>query len=276
MSTNLLWFLALALISVLIIYITYKKTEFHHNLAVYFLTMGLAFLMEYIVLILGDAYSYYPRFFTVQWYDDVFGSSISQAFFIPSVLMATAAFRVPIKWVVLIIGAIFGIEEFFLWLGIYEHNWWKSWYTTIILFVSVFVIKWWRHRVERPNFFIRFVTIYMAITTIFQGVTFYLTSIMKTHFYTVGWFESPYQDHIVFNVLIWLIYALLLTLIIMKFYRFIWLAFLFFADVLFHHMLIKMNILHVNTFWHPLYFSVMLIFLLMLIKKLYTYMFQKN
>ncbi|WP_394141048.1 hypothetical protein [Cytobacillus oceanisediminis] len=273
MSTNLLWFLGLVLISAWIMYITYKKTEFHLNLAVYFFTMGLSFLMEYIVLILGDAYSYYPRVFSNQWYDDVFGSSISQAFFIPSILMAIAAFRINLKWVILIIVSIFGIEELFLWLGIYKHNWWNSWYTVVILFISVFIIKWWRNRVEGPDFFIQFVTIYMAITTIFQAVSFYLQAIFETHKYTIGWFESPYQDHIAFNVLIWIIYAFLLTLIILKFYRFLWLAILFLADSLFHIILIKMEILHINSFWHPIFFSIILIVLMILIRKLNVYMF---
>ncbi|WP_264806163.1 hypothetical protein [Cytobacillus sp. NCCP-133] len=273
MSNNLLWFMALVLISLWIMYITYKKTKFRHNLALYFFTMGLAFIMEYIVLILGGAYTYYPRFFSNQWYDDVFGSSISQAFFIPSVLVAIAAFRIPVKWVVLIIVAILGLEEFFLWLGIYEHNWWKSWFTSIILFVSVFVVKWWRNRIEGRGFFFQFVTIYMTITTIFQGLTFYLTAILKTHHYTLGLFESPYQDHIAFSVFIWLIYAVLLTVIIMRFYRFVWLALLFFADFSFHTILIKMEILHVSSCWHPIYFSLMLIILLMIIKKMNSKMF---
>ena len=274
--SNLLWFLGLVLISIGLIYITFIKTEFRYNLAVYFFVMGLSFLMEYIVLILGDAYSYYPKLFSIQWYDDVFGSSISQAFFIPSVLMAIAAFRMRFKWIIFIIAAIFGIEELFLWLGIYEHNWWKSWFTPIILFASVFVIKWWRSRVEAPTLFIQFITVYMASTTIYQGISFGLTAILGTHQYKIGWFESPYQDHIAFSVLIWIIYALLLTIIIIKFYRFIWMVLLFFADLAFHCFMVKMDILKICTFWNPLYFSVILMLLLVLIRKLNNYMFSSN
>ncbi|WP_404355143.1 hypothetical protein LG291_16565 [Cytobacillus firmus] len=271
--SNLLWFLGLVLISIGLIYITYKKTDFRFNLAVYFFTMGLSFLLEYIVLIIGDAYTYNPNFFSIRWYDDVFGSSISQAFFIPSVLMTIAAFRISFKWIILIIASIYGIEELFLWLGIYEHNWWKSWFTPVILFASVFVIKWWRNRVEDPSFFIQYITVYMAITTIFQGVSFGLTAIVGSHHYKVGWFDSPYQDHVAFSVLIWIIYALLLTIVIIKFYRFKWLVSLFIADFAFHIIMEKMDILVINSFWNPVFFSVILMLLLMLIRKLNHYMF---
>ncbi|KON90284.1 hypothetical protein AF332_12700 [Sporosarcina globispora] len=271
--SNLLWFLGLVIISLGLIYITYKKTDFRYNLAVYFFVMGLSFLMEYVVLILGDAYSYYPNFFSIQWYNDVFGSSISQAFFIPSVLMAIAAFRIRFRWIVLIIAVIFGIEELFLWLGIYEHNWWKSWFTSVILFTSIFVIKWWRNKVESPTFYIQFVTVYMAITTIFQGISFGLTAILGTHHYKIGWFESPFQDHIAFSVLIWIIYALLLTIIIIKYYRFKWLAVLFFADFAVNLIMEKMDILDISPNWNPIFFSMILILLLILIRKINNYMF---
>ncbi|WP_035331601.1 hypothetical protein [Cytobacillus firmus] len=271
--SNLLWFLGLVLISIGLIYITYKKTDFRLNLAVYFFTMGLSFLLEYIVLILGQAYTYYPNFFSIHWYDDVFGSSISQAFFIPSVLMAIAAFRIPFKWIIIIIASIYGIEELFLGLGIYEHNWWKSWFTPVILFAAVFVIKWWRNRVDAPSFFIQFITVYMAITTIFQGISFGLTAIVGSHYYKVGWFESPYQDHVAFSVLVWIIYALLLTVVIIKYYRFKWLSLLFFADFAFHIIMVKMGILVISSFWNPIFFSVILILLLILIRKLNNYMF---
>lgn len=271
--SNLLWFLGLVLISLWLIYITHKKTDFRFNLAVYFFTMGLSFLMEYIVLILGDAYSYYPNFFSVHWYDNVFGSSISQAFFIPSVLMVIAAFRIPLKWIIFIIACIYGIEELFLWLGIYEHNWWKSWFTPVILFGAVFVIKWWRSKVEDPSFFFQFISVYMAITTIFQGISFGLTSIFGTHHYKIGWFESPYRDHVAFSVLIWLIYALLLSVVIIKYYRIKWLSLLFFADTAFHFIMIKLGILKVSSLWNPIFFSVILLLLLMLIRKLNNYMF---
>ncbi|PAE22829.1 hypothetical protein [Bacillus sp. 7894-2] len=271
--SNLLWFLGLVLISMGLIYIAYKKTDFRFNLAVYFFAMGLSFLMEYIVLILFDAYSYYPNFFSIHMYDDVFGSSISQAFFIPSVLMAIAAFRIRFKWIILIIACIYGIEELFLWLGIYEHNWWRSWFTPAILFASVFVIKWWRNKVEDPSFFIQFITVYMAITTIFQGVSFGLTAIAGSHQYKVGWFESPYQDHVAFSVLIWIIYALLLTVVITKYYRFRWLTLLFFADFAFHITMVRMDILEISSYWNLIFFSVILILLLLLIRKLNNYMF---
>lgn len=190
--------------------------------------------------------------------------------------MAIAAFRMRFRWIIFIIAAIFGIEELFLWLGIYEHNWWKSWFTPIILFASVFVIKWWRNSVEAPTLFIQFITVYMAITTIFQGISFGLTAILGTHQYKIGWFESPYQDHIAFSVLIWIIYALLLTIIIIKYYRIKWMALLFFSDLAFHSFMVKMDILEINAFWNPAYFSVILMLLLMLIRKLNNYMFSSN
>ncbi|MBP2239475.1 hypothetical protein J2Z40_000028 [Cytobacillus eiseniae] len=251
----------------------YRKKDFKKNLALYFIVIGLAYLLENVVLIYGNAYAYYPKVFSVQWFDSIFGATVSQAAFIPSVMMVVGAFQLTTKWVLLILVAIAFIEELFLSIGIYEHFWWETVYTIVILFIATFVIKWLRRSLNNPPAWIRYVTIFMTITALIQSASFYLSTIFEIHWFSIGFFTSIYQDHLLADAIFRVLYTFPLTYIVLYSYNKFTLVCLFFADILIKLLLIQSGILSIINFGALIAFSALLLINIWIVKRVEEYLF---
>lgn len=271
--SNMFWYALLGMISIVMAVYTFKKTEFRIHLAVYIFTMGLAFFMEYIVLILFNAYSFYPLVLHDRWYDNTVGSSLSQALFIPSFLMVLNAFRFNISGILFALFCVFLIEEFFIWKELYAHIWWHSSYTILILFVSIFVLKAWQKMLINRSPAAEFVTMYMAITTSMQGITIFVQAFLETYGYSIGWFNTPSRDSIAFNTAYWIIYSLLLAAILQYLFSYLTLSLLLIGDFILNYYLYKLGVLYVDQFWHIAVLSIVLISVLLMIRKLKSYLF---
>ncbi|WP_080845795.1 hypothetical protein [Cytobacillus gottheilii] len=270
---NTIWYAILGIIGYIMIRCTYKKTDLRQYIALYIFTMGLAFFMEYFVLILFDAYAYHPKVFGDNWFDNTVGSSMSQALFIPSLLLLIITFQLKLRRILFILFGVFLIEEFFTWINIYEHYWWKSWYTFIILFISIYVLKMWRNLLKKPFSFTRFLTMYMAITTCMQGLTIISQAFFRTHYYTVGWFTELSRDSVAFNTAYWMIYSLLLAAIVLYCFSFLACSILLVGDLSINVILEGAGVLHINQFWHPAMLGICLLLVLLMMKRLEAYLF---
>lgn len=270
---NFLWYVILGFTSLGIIIYTMKRTCWKKNIIIYFIAMGLAFFLELFVLFIGDAYAYYPQLLSDQWYDNTVGSSLSQALFIPSVIMAITALKPKRKIVLLIIAMIYAIEEVFIELGLYEHHWWHSYITSIILLLAIYVIGKWRDNIDFRSSWLRGITIFMASTTILQGVTVFLQIILVAYHYAPGWYSSPARDSIFFNTIYWIISCFMITFILTR-YRPYWsLALIGISQYIFGLTLVRMNILQMNGFWHPLLFTLIIMLVVKGIEKIDKYLF---
>ncbi|AGX05058.1 hypothetical protein B14911_23172 [Bacillus sp. NRRL B-14911] len=265
-------FIALVFFSIILIIISFRK-EIRVSLPLYFFVMGLSFILEYIVFILGKAYTYRPTVFEEKWFDEVFGASISQALFIPAVLTAVSIYRIGYLWRLAVIAGIFLVESFFLKEGVYEQHWWRSWYTSAILFAAMFVTDIWRDSLRKPSPFVRFVTIYMAITTIIQAAVFYTVIFFRIHTYNAGFFESHDRDQLAFSTLIWLIYSLILAVIVIYEFRKTVFAGLFAGAWLFEKLLIQAGVLTISHLWSSVYSAALITLFCFLIGKLAVYFF---
>ncbi|MEN8700557.1 hypothetical protein [Bacillus infantis] len=270
--TGMHLFIALVVFSVILIIISFRK-EIRVSLPLYFFVMGLSFILEYIVFILGKAYTYRPTVFEEKWFDEVFGASISQALFIPAVLTAVSIFRISFLWRLAVIAGIFMIESFFLREGVYEQHWWRTWYTSVILFAAMFVTDIWRDSLKSPSPFVRFVTVYMAITTIIQAAVFYTVIFFRIHTYHAGFFESHDRDQLAFSTLIWLIYSLILAVIVIYEFRKMVFAGLFAGAWLFEKLLIQADVLTISHLWSSVYSAALITLFCFLIGKLAVYIF---
>jgi hypothetical protein len=270
--SNMHLFVALIFLSIVLMIISFRK-DIRVALPLYFFVMGLSFILEYIVFILGEAYTYKPAVFDEKWFDAVFGASVSQALFIPAVLTAVSIFRFGFLWRLAVIAVIFLIESFFLKEGVYEQYWWKTWYTSLILFAAMFVVDSWRDSLKNPSPFVRFVTVYMAITTIIQSVVFYTVIFFGIHIYHPGIFQSYVRDQIAFSTLLWLIYSLILAVIVICEFRKAVFAGLFAGAWLFEKLLIQAGVLTISHLWSPLYSAGLITLFCFLIGKLAVLIF---
>ncbi|WP_156422754.1 hypothetical protein [Bacillus sp. FJAT-29937] len=271
---NSIWYFSLVFIGLIIFMFTYwNSNHFRKDLAVYFFAAGLSFIGEFVVLILLNSYHYYPHVFKEKWTDDIFGSLISQGVIIPIVLMAIAAFRLKTKWVILIISLIAFIEELFLRLHIYEHNWWKTWYTIVLLLLAAYIMKWWRRKLNDPSTLIKFLTIYMLFTIILHTKTFLLLTVFKLSWYSVGLFESVYKDHTILKIIIDITMAIPLTAIVLFSYKYLTLIGLLVFLIIFDFVQIKMGFLHVVDYNVVIGIAFIKLFTVFIVKRTKDYLF---
>ncbi|MBO0962082.1 hypothetical protein J1P26_20455 [Neobacillus sp. MM2021_6] len=162
-------------------------------------TMGFAYLFEYFVLNLFNAYIYKPKVLKKPILDNVFGAVLSQAIFIPF----TAVFLTLSKsgWVAKIFSSIYFslIEMLFLWLRVYKHNWWKTIYTFILL---PFYFKWcdfWYSCLRKKNQLVQFASFFLLIMVTETNLFFMLAIIRKFRF-GMGRYHS-WREHFILSPL---------------------------------------------------------------------------
>jgi hypothetical protein len=195
-------FACLSIISVFLLrYMLVKKTEKAPRIIQFWLFIsGIAYLFEYVIFILLNSYQYNPDFFSSHFNDSIAGSIISQALAVPVAITLIVVFHLRFRWIFFIIGLFFLIETFFLYLGIYEHNWWKSIYTILFLSLAVMLSKvWWRYLYPGKYHYINFVTLYFAIVTLSQTMGWIFSSLLGLYELPIGLFSGEMRDNVAGN-----------------------------------------------------------------------------
>jgi hypothetical protein len=130
--TNTIWYIILGVSTLLtLIYVLVKAKNRPLAFAFFLTVAGLFFCIEVGILIFLEAYTYYPKILEhppYQFDEDIAGNLFSQSSIAATTLLV-AVFNFNYYWY-LIIAIIYGlIEEAFLYLGIYSHNWYRTWMT---------------------------------------------------------------------------------------------------------------------------------------------------
>jgi hypothetical protein len=96
------WYLALVVISIMIMVITYWKSNNKLIFAMLFGVAGLCYQIETIILIWLKAYVYYPGFIPDKLADSILGASVSNLFCLPSTTVLIAVFQLNWGWIITI------------------------------------------------------------------------------------------------------------------------------------------------------------------------------
>jgi hypothetical protein len=254
---NALAFILLAIVSfsVLIFTIIYKKEQ--PLLVLFFCMTGLAYLLEYFVLILFDSYEYFPNLIQISYFDNMLGAIISQALVIPAASVLIAGFNFKWKGIVMASVIILLIEWYFLGKGLYKHNWWKLEYTAMLLPVGFIIAKiWYEFLTTTMNRKEKMIALFFMSSSI-QATILFFFSINDIYLFQVDWFPNPYRDHFSFNTL----YVIFTTLLIIfaTFYKrsVIWILASYFVLLCLSGLFITTNIVTVNSYWSPFFFIVL-------------------
>ncbi len=203
-------FLVLIITSVLIFVFTLWNTKDKKLFILLFFMIGLAYVLEYFILVLFKSYEYNPNFVPETDLDNILGSLVSQAFAFPVIAVLIGAYQLKFRYIVLISFIFMGIEELFLSLGVYKHYWWKTIYTGIFMTIGFVIAKTWyawlSNRFER---WIHILTLFFSLLAINTTLMLLLIAMFKTHSIHVGWFKSETRDVLSFNTLyVWVLTAL--------------------------------------------------------------------
>lgn len=126
---NAIWFIIVAVPSVLfLIYIYWRKRDLK-LVALHSFLIAISFMFDLVIFVFLQSYEYYPHILKKTYYDMCIGAYLSQGIYVSSVALFTAAFNLGYGWILFFIAMFVGIEYLFLALGIYKLNWWHPGYT---------------------------------------------------------------------------------------------------------------------------------------------------
>jgi hypothetical protein len=148
---NRFWYLALIVIGSIMVAVVYWKSRNRHTFTLLFGMSGICYIIETLLHTTLKAYEFFPRFMQDSYDDSLWGGIISDLFVLPPAAVLVGVFQLGWGWIVVISGIISAIEELFLKLGIYEQNWWKTWYTFIGGILLFFFAKWWYRQLNRSH-----------------------------------------------------------------------------------------------------------------------------
>lgn len=189
-------FLILLLIHLAIFFFTIYKKGLRNTLQSLFPNVGMTYLFEYFVLNLFRAYVYYPKVFKEKHIDNIFGAILSQAFFVPITMTFLSLFKMGWKWKVGFTVYFFLIEQLFLRLGVYKHQWWKTVYTSSILPIAFKISDNWFHQLKEQNKIVTGLSMYLTFAVIHVNVLFYLA---VSGVYRAGYKKFSWHEHFVVN-----------------------------------------------------------------------------
>lgn len=248
--TNTVWYVALGAISIALFIFTLLKTpERKKTFAFFFAVLGMTYVLEGFLVLVGNAYAYYPKIASDSFHESLIGNFFSQYSVTASaVLIATLGLGV--WWRIGFSVAYFLIDVLFEQLHIYSHNWYNSWYTLAGFFIySWVVVKWYEKVFSRPSRPIYYATLFFGLFSLGGNVLGTTLNFLKIRRFAMGLYEQTTKDNTASGV----IYSIFICFIIVFLYRMksisILKALAFLALIAFDYILYRVGIIQVKEGW---------------------------
>lgn len=214
--THTIWYIALAVICVAMVTISLiNSLERKKTMAFFFAVLGMTYFMEVFLLLIGNAYAYYPKIASDSFHESLIGNFFSQySVSASAVLLATLGLN--IWWRIGFAIAYFLVDVLFVHLGIYSHNWYRSWYTLGGFFLYSWIVKKWHEKsFSHPSRMIYFITLFLGVFTIAGNAIGTTLNFLEIRRFSSGLFDQATKDHTATSF----IYGIWICLILIVIYR---------------------------------------------------------
>ncbi|GIN85857.1 hypothetical protein J6TS2_22430 [Heyndrickxia sporothermodurans] len=180
MKKNTIIYSILTFIHIGLISVTFVKKRKKQPWLLFFTSVGMAYLFEYIVLNILRGYQYFPRVFKNRRIDSSLGAIVSQAFTVPAAATFIALFRLG-KWWSIGFTIFYAItEKLFIRLKLFKNNWWKTGYTLTCLPFYFWLVRKWTEYLEQKKYkWINYGTLFFTLWVNLTNVNFILEGIFK-------------------------------------------------------------------------------------------------
>lgn len=140
--SNTIWFVLLGITTIVeIVVIIAKAKNRKLVIALLFTMSGIVFTYEMVILNFLKAYNYHPMLIPDSILDENIAGNLFSQLSVTATALLIAVLNLKNYWY-LIFAVIYGIvEEIFLKLGIYTHNWYQTWMTVVGLILLFWITK---------------------------------------------------------------------------------------------------------------------------------------
>lgn len=254
---NAFWYLLICLISILIMGYTLFKFRDRRLVSLYLFMAGLTYSIEYVILVLLNAYKYSPKLLANGYFDNILGAVVSDAFLVPMVATMVGAFQFSQVWIAVTVCGCVVIEYFFLEFNLYEHYWWTLTYTAILFFVGFNLAKKLADTLRKSlTNLVRFIILYFTSVFVLATFVFVLCALFNAYVYQIGWFKNPTRDHVAFATVFILILSLVLVPLAILRVHWMWKLLTIISTLVVDYTFLRLGILHVTAHWSLGYFLV--------------------
>jgi hypothetical protein len=197
------WYLALAAVGLGVAAYTLCKSNEKAKLICFYLFASLAAdAGEILVMMVFRSYSYKLGIPGDYVLNNIVGHVIPNSTLWPATAILTAAFSLRFRWILLISVVYMMLDVLFIRLGLYEHNWWKTYMTGIAILVYCLGLKKWFYKMEDTRFrFLRYLTFssILSVIILLPSITLLVTGRIQSN---SGLYQNQYRDGVVFLFLL--------------------------------------------------------------------------
>ncbi|MCL6611082.1 MAG: hypothetical protein K6T66_06035 [Peptococcaceae bacterium] len=232
------------------------------------------YLFEYIVLVLLDCYVYRPKILANPYFDSIMGAVFSDAVYVPAATILIAGLRLNFAWMVLFAAAFMVVEQTFIYLGIYSHHRWNILYTGAGLVINFVLARKWHSLLQRNPvpLAVNMTTHFFAAVLILATISFFSASLLRTHYYTIGWYTDPTRDHVAFTTAFILVVSILMALLVRINAPWCWKYAGAGVFTAMNAIFVRMNILHLASNWLYLVYALVYLSTLVFLRRLDCFM----
>lgn len=195
-KTNRIPFIILIIIhTCMLIYTFYKNKDRKRLFILLMSNIAFAYLFEYIILILFQAYRYKPCFFKNKHIDNTLGAVLSQIIYVPFTAVFITAFQYGWKVKLFFVAYFVAIEKLFIKMRIFKTNWWKTIYTAIFIPIFFIISNFWYKHLKRGTPSILHISLFNMLIVVCSNVLYALAILKKLRF-GLGSFHS-WREHFI-------------------------------------------------------------------------------
>lgn len=168
--THTIWYILLGVTTIAELAYVFIKADNRKLMFALFLTFsGIAYFIEIQVLLVLKGYEYFPMIADriSQVDDNILGNMFSQ-FSVAATALLISHLKLKKYWYFLCALIYGGIEELFLYLGIYKHYWYKTWMTIVGFTILLWLLNiLYRKAFRNPGRIYKYACAFFAVYTLF-------------------------------------------------------------------------------------------------------------
>jgi hypothetical protein len=251
--THTIWYIPLGIIAVIELAVTLTKADRRGLVFAFFLTIfGITLFFESTILIFLQSYTYYPMILhhSLNPYDDVLTGNLFSQFSISATLLLAIVLNLKYYWY-FIFAVLYGlIEELFLSLGIYSHNWYQTWITVVMLPPAFWISKFMYLKIlhgTKPGFYYGYIVLGLfPLNVITLTWIFMLTGIQDMSFHLLA--DPIMSRHFIVLVIFFILAAPILIMHFSKM-KWHWKAMIFVALYIVYFIAYKLKLVLIRNGW---------------------------
>jgi hypothetical protein len=180
----------------MLIYTFYKCKDRKRIITLLLSNIGMAYIFEYIAFNILQSYTYKPNFLKIKALDNTIGAILSQAIFVPITALFITTFKLGWKAKLFFSFYFFIIEKVFIYLGIFNTNWWRTIYTATLTPCYFYLSDVWDKHLQKGTPIVLFLSLFNSLVVINSTILYSLAILRKLRF-GVGVFRSWHEHFII-------------------------------------------------------------------------------